>query len=181
MKALVAVAHPDDCVIFASAYMDAHPEYEWHIIYLTHYWWNKRSREISKYWQRRGIKTKFLGFKDHGRDLGSNALKTWPSDSAIKAIRKIAINYDFILTHGEEGEYGHPHHRVVHKAIKDFNVSKVYFSLDKFDLALTTNIALKELPRHAESILIHAKDGVSYYKEVLNEKENYSSTTKLSS
>jgi LmbE family N-acetylglucosaminyl deacetylase len=167
MKALVLVAHPDDCVIFASAYMDAHPEYEWDIVYLTHHWWEKRAREMTRYWRRRGIKTKFLGFKDHGRDLGSLTLKTWAEDSAIKTLRKIAIKYDFILTHGEEGEYGHPHHCVIHKAVKDFNVSKVYFSLDESDLAYPTNIALKELPRHAESILIHANTGISYYKEIL--------------
>jgi LmbE family N-acetylglucosaminyl deacetylase len=167
MKALVLVAHPDDCVIFASAYMDAHPEHEWTIVYLTHSWWQKRGREMSRYWRRRGIKTKFLGFKDHGRDLGSNTLKTWPESYAITAIRKIAIKYDFILTHNEEGEYGHPHHCVIHKAVKDFPVSKVYFSLDPNDLMYPTNIAIKELPRHAESILIHAKDGISYYKEFL--------------
>jgi LmbE family N-acetylglucosaminyl deacetylase len=167
MKAVVLVAHPDDCVIFASAYMDAHPEYEWDIVYLTQHWWNKRSREMSRYWRRRGIKTKFLGFKDHGRDLGANSLITWPEPEALTAVRKIAIKYDFILTHGEEGEYGHPHHRVIHKAVRDFNISKVYFSLDPCDLAYPTNIAIKELPRHTESILIHAKDGVSYYKEKL--------------
>ena len=166
MKALVAVAHPDDCVIFASAYMDAHPDYEWSIVYLTHHWWNKRAREMARYWRRRGIKTKFLGFKDHGRDLGSFSLKTWAEDAAIKAIRKEAIKYDFILTHNAEGEYGHPHHQVVHKAVKDFNVPKVYFSLDPKDREYPTNIELKELPRHYESILIHANSGVSYYKEV---------------
>ena len=167
MKALVVVAHPDDCVIFASAYMDAHPEYNWNIVYLTHSWWNKRAREMSRYWRKRGVKTKFLGFKDHGRDLGSLTLKTWSADSAIRAIRKVAIKYDFILTHGQEGEYGHPHHIVVHNAIKDFNVSKVYFTLEPFNtLGLPTNIKIKELPRHTESILIHAKE-ISYYREEL--------------
>lgn len=165
MKALVAVAHPDDCVIFASAYMDAHPDYEWSIVYLTHHWWNKRAREIARYWRRRSIKTQFLGFKDHGRDLGSYSLKTWSEDAAIKAIRKVAINYEFILTHNEEGEYGHPHHVVVHNAVKDFNVPKVYFSLHLKDLAYPTNIAMSELPRHFESILAHANSGVSYYTE----------------
>jgi LmbE family N-acetylglucosaminyl deacetylase len=165
MKALVAVAHPDDCVIFASAYMDAHPEYEWSIVYLTHHWWNKRAREIARYWRRRKISTKFLGFKDHGRDLGSFSLKTWCEDEAIRSIRNVAVNYDFILTHNEEGEYGHPHHQVVHNAVKDFNVPKVYFSLHIHDKSYPTNIILKELPRHYESILIHANTGVSYYKE----------------
>ena len=129
MKALVLVAHPDDCVIFASAYMDAHPEYEWHIVYLTHWRFHKRGREMSKYWKKRGVKTRYLGFKDHGRDLGLKGLHTWTETEAIRVIRRNAIGYDFILTHNAEGEYGHPHHQVIHKAVKDFNVSKVYFSL----------------------------------------------------
>ena len=165
MKAVVLVAHPDDCVIFASAYMDAHPEYDWTIVYLTHWRLHKRGREISKYWRKRGVKTRFLGFKDHGRDLGTNCLLTWNENDAIQAIRRIARRYEFILTHGEQGEYGHPHHRVVHRAARVFAVPKVYFSMDKCDLGLPLNIAIDELPRHRESIIIHAGEGIAYYKE----------------
>ena len=167
MKALVLVAHPDDCVIFASAYMDAHPEHEWTIKYLTCWRWHKRGREMSRYWRRRGIKTRYLGFKDHGRDLGLNGLHTWPEQEALRVLRREAQGYELVLTHGAEGEYGHPHHRVVHDAVKDMAVSKVYFSLDKTDLELPMNVAIGELPRHAESIKIHAKDGVAHYKEFL--------------
>ena len=167
MKTLVLVAHPDDCVIFASGYMDAHPEYEWSIIYLTCWRLHKRGREMARYWRKRGVKTKFLGFKDHGRDLGLNGLYTWTEIEALKALHKAALGYDLILTHGAEGEYGHPHHCVVHKAVKDFPVSKVYFSMDKNDLMFQLNIGMVELPRHMESILVHTKDGVAYYKEYL--------------
>jgi LmbE family N-acetylglucosaminyl deacetylase len=167
MKALVLVAHPDDCVIFASAYMDAHPEHEWTIKYLTHWRLHKRGREMSRYWRKRGIKTRYLGFKDHGRDLGLKGLHTWSEEEALRALRREAVGYDLILTHGEAGEYGHPHHKVVHKAVKNFTVRKVYFSLDTNDLALPITIALEELPRHAESIRIHAGTGVAYYKEQL--------------
>lgn len=165
MKALVLVAHPDDCVIFASGYMDAHPEHTWTIVYLTHWWWHKRGREMARYWRRRGIKTKFLGFKDHGRDLGTNTLLTWPEVDALQVLRRAAKGYELILTHNAEGEYGHPHHRVIHKAVKDFPVPKVYFSLDPNDLTYPLNIGLVELPRHAESIRIHAASGFAHYKE----------------
>ena len=167
MKALVLVAHPDDCVIFASAYMDAHPEHEWTIVYLTHWRWHKRGREMSRYWRKRGIKTSYLGFKDHGRDLGTNSLRTWDKHDALRALWQAAANYELILTHGEEGEYGHPHHCLVNESVKYHNVSKVYFSLDENDLMLPLNIGMSELPRHRESILIHAASGVAYYKELL--------------
>lgn len=168
MKALVLVAHPDDCVIFASGYMDAHPEYDWTITYLTHWRFHKRGREIAKYWRKRGIKTKFLGFKDHGRDLGLKGLFTWSEKEALRVLRRSAQGYDLILTHNENGEYGHPHHCVINKAVSDINVSKVYFSLDDRDLAFPVNIALDELPRHKESIEIHVSpSGFAYYKEQL--------------
>ena len=167
MKALVLVAHPDDCVIFASAYMDAHPEYEWSIVYLTCWRLHKRGREMARYWRRRGVKTQFLGFKDHGRDLGLNGLHTWSEAEAIRVLRRAAVGFPLVLTHNEEGEYGHPHHRVVHKAAQGLPVSKVYFSMDQNDLMLPLNIGMSELPRHAESIRIHAASGVAYYKEAL--------------
>jgi len=167
MKALVLVAHPDDCVIFASAYMDAHPEYEWSITYLTCWRWHKRGREIAKYWSKRGVKTKFLRFKDHGRDLGTNTLLTWPEVDALQSLQRAAQGYKLILTHNAEGEYGHPHHRVVHKAVKDFPVSKVYFSMNPLDLTYPLNIGMFELPRHRESIEVHASSGVAHYREFL--------------
>ena len=167
MRALVLVAHPDDCVIWASAYMDVHPEHEWTIVYLTHWRWHKRGREITKYWRKRGIRTEFLGFKDHGRDLGTNSLITWSEVDALTALRQAANGYELILTHNAEGEYGHPHHRVIHKAVKDLPVSKVYFSLDNADLTYPLNIGLLELPRHRASIEIHARSGFSHYKELL--------------
>jgi LmbE family N-acetylglucosaminyl deacetylase len=165
MNAIALVAHPDDCVIFASAYMDAHPEYKWTIVYLTCWRLHKRGREMARYWKRRGVKTHFLGFKDHGRDLGLNGLYTWDKNDAIRALRRATIGYELILTHGEQGEYGHPHHRVVHESTKAFGHKKVFFSIDNTDLMLPMNVGMSELPRHRESIKIHAPDGVAYYKE----------------
>lgn len=167
IRAVAIVAHPDDCVIFASAYMDAHPEYDWSILYLTHWRLHKRGREMARYWKKRGVKTRFLGFKDHGRDLGTNSLLTWSKADAIRTIRKHSHDYDLILTHNAIGEYGHPHHRVVYEATKDYMVSMVYFSLDPNDLTYKHNINLEELPRHRKSIEIHAASGYSHYMEFL--------------
>ena len=167
MRGLVLVAHPDDCVIFASGYMDAHPEYEWSIVYLTCWRFHKRGREMSRYWKKRGVKTRYLGFKDHGRDLGQNGLLTWTKEEALRVLKRYNQGYDLVLTHNAEGEYGHPHHRVVHESTKELKVPKVYFSLDENDLKLPLNIALNELPRHMKSIIIHAGTGFAYYKEEL--------------
>jgi hypothetical protein len=110
---------------------------------------------------------RFLGFKDHGRDLGTNSLITWPEDKAVRALQQATQEYDLILTHGAEGEYGHPHHRVVHKAVKDMTfVKKIYFSNDSTDMAYPVKISRDELPRHRAAIETHARP-IAYYKEEL--------------
>ena len=165
MRALVLVAHPDDCVIWAKAYMDAHPGHGWTICYLTHWRLHKRGREIARYWRKRNIPVRFLGFKDHGRDLGTNSLITWPEEDAIRVLQRATEDYDLILTHGAEGEYGHPHHRVVHKAVKDMPfVKKIYFSSEPTDMAYPVVIETDELPRHRAAIEAHAQT-VAYYRE----------------
>jgi LmbE family N-acetylglucosaminyl deacetylase len=167
MRALVLVAHPDDCVIWAKAYMDAHPNHGWTITYLTHWRLHKRGREISRYWCKRNIPVRFLGFKDHGRDLGTNSLITWPEAEAIKALQDATYDYDLILTHGANGEYGHPHHLVIHKAVKDMTfVKKIYFSSEPTDIAYPVVIETEELPRHREAIEIHAQP-MAYYTEAV--------------
>ena len=61
LKALCVVAHPDDCVIFAWPFIEAHPEFEWTIVYLTYTFFDSRAKEIQSYWDKRGITTTFLG------------------------------------------------------------------------------------------------------------------------
>jgi len=167
MKALVLVAHPDDCVIWAKAYMDAHPNHGWTITYLTHWRFHKRGREIACYWRKRNVPVRFLGFKDHGRDLGTNSLITWPEEEAIRVLQRATEDYDLLLTHGADGEYGHPHHRVVHQAVKDMPfVKKIYFSNKPTDTAYPVVIETDELPRHRDAIEAHAQP-VAYYTEEL--------------
>jgi LmbE family N-acetylglucosaminyl deacetylase len=145
--------------------MDAHPEHGWTITYLTHWRLQKRGREISRYWRRRNIPVRFLGFKDHGRDLGNNRLLTWPKEDAIRVLQRATEDYDLILTHGPEGEYGHPHHRVVHEAVKDMTfVKKIYFSTEPTDMAYPIVIETDELPRHRAGIEAHSRP-IAYYRE----------------
>jgi len=117
MKALAMVAHPDDCVIFAYSYIYNHPQHDWTICYLTYNETLPRGSEVMKFWQKRSIATIFLGFVDQW-----DTLQERPSlielASATQAIKQVIDNYDLVLTHNENGEYGHPHHRLVHQATK---------------------------------------------------------------
>ena len=81
MRAVALVAHPDDCVIFAWPFIEAHPEFEWTIVYLTYTFSDPRAREISAYWAKRGIVVSFLGMKDDWQYVKNKELGF---DSAVK-------------------------------------------------------------------------------------------------
>jgi len=148
MRAQVLVAHPDDCVIFARPFVDAHPDYEWSIVYLTYDYDDIRAMEISKYWNARNITTKFLGFIDNYTDIENNEL-SFSAELAESAIKK-AVDADLILTHFEDGDYGHIHHKFVNTVANKIDVPKVYFAstFNYTDEYVTTPLDLDQFPLH---------------------------------
>jgi LmbE family N-acetylglucosaminyl deacetylase len=148
MKAQVLVAHPDDCVIFARPFVDAHPDYEWSIVYLTYDYDDIRATEMSRYWNARNIPTKFLGFIDDYTDIENNEL-SFSAELAESAI-KHAVDADLILTHFEDGDYGHIHHKFVNTVANKIDVPKVYFAstFNYTDEYVTTPLDLDQFPLH---------------------------------
>jgi LmbE family N-acetylglucosaminyl deacetylase len=148
MKAQVLVAHPDDCVIFARPFVDAHPDYEWSMVYLTYDYDDIRSMEISRYWNARNIPTKFLGFIDDYTDIARDEISfsTELAESAIKH----AVDADMILTHFEDGDYGHIHHKFVNTVANKIDIPKVYFAstFNYTDEYVTTPLDLDQFPLH---------------------------------
>lgn len=117
MKALCIVAHPDDCVIFAYSYIYNHPELDWTVCYLTYTAESDRGQEFVRFWQSRNIESRFLGFLDDHRDQDAQRLNFWYGVDAEAACWDVAKDFDLVLTHDAEGEYGHIHHRVVHQGV----------------------------------------------------------------
>ena len=113
MKAIAMVAHPDDCVIFAYSYIHNHPEYAWTICYLTYCEW--QAQEFRQFWNRRNIPTIFLGYRDDYRDIENKRI-SFDVAQAQREIGNIISNYDLVLTHDENGDYGHLHHVFVNQA-----------------------------------------------------------------
>ncbi len=118
VKALCLVAHPDDCVIFAFSYIHNHPEMDWTVGYLTYSEQDPRGAELSAFWHRRNIRTVFLGFEDHWHDNEQKQFTRWTEESADSACWRLARDYDLVLTHDEQGDYGHIHHALVHRAVQ---------------------------------------------------------------
>jgi LmbE family N-acetylglucosaminyl deacetylase len=153
ITAQVVVAHPDDCIIFARPIMDAYPEFQWQIVYLTYDENTLRGREISQYWLKRNISTVFLGYEDDWNYVKHGSLG-FDKKQAVADI-KGAINADIIITHNVDGDYGHPHHRFVHEAVQSISVAKVYFASTfnyNKQYQATSKINFQELPLHEDVI-----------------------------
>lgn len=169
-RALCMVAHPDDCVIFAMPYIMNHREQNWTIGYLTYTAESDRGREIAAFWQRRDIDCVFLGFEDHWHDQEQQQFTRWNSADATSACQQLATQFDLVLTHAADGEYGHIHHVLVHQAVKTCGnvitfarpgTGNVRFGIDRDQLCI------HELPLHREVIeQILQNQEFNYYQEL---------------
>ena len=155
MKALCMVAHPDDCVIFAYSFIHNHPGLEWTICYLTYTKDHPRGIELSKFWQGRGIDTKFLGYADDYRDLDTNCL-SFDTVNAQQDIQNLCHKHDIILTHDASGDYGHIHHKFVNMSIPIDHGHVITFAppgkgTDTYKIPSGV-YSLNELPQHSSII-----------------------------
>jgi LmbE family N-acetylglucosaminyl deacetylase len=170
MKALCLVAHPDDCLIFAYSYIYNHCQYSWTIGYLTYTQNAPRGQEIQQFWRKRNIDTIFLGFDDHWHDNEHQTFTRWSGHDAITACRQLASNFDLVLTHGANGEYGHIHHKLVHHAVKHHPRVICFADLGEgqtYSLP-TDTYSLDEIPLHAEIVKSFHKFGhVNSYKDLV--------------
>ena len=119
MKALALVAHPDDCVIFAYSFIHAHPELSWTVCHLTHTeddYGRQRATEIENFWNKRCVQTMSLGYNDDYRD-NDNQRISFDSTKACAAIQRLCQDYDIVLTHNTDGDYGHIHHKFVYDCV----------------------------------------------------------------
>jgi hypothetical protein len=150
LNAVCLVAHPDDCVIFAWPFIEAHPEFKWTIVYLTYTFVDIRAKEVAAYWRQRNITTSFLGIKDDWQYVKNGKLGFDP-DIAKKDIINAASKYTLILTHNEDGDYGHPHHKFINTVANQIDTPKVYFASTfnyNTEYTVVNPVVLEELPLH---------------------------------
>jgi hypothetical protein len=114
MKAIAVVAHPDDCVIFAYSFIDKYSDLDWTICYLTYDSESPRGDEFKRFWQKRKVNTVFLGHEDNWRDIENKTI-SFDTSQARHDIQNLIRDFDIVLTHNAEGEYGHLHHVFVHQ------------------------------------------------------------------
>ena len=149
MKAIAMVAHPDDCVIFAYSFINHYKNYDWTVCYLTYTKQDPRGKEFAEFWNKRDIATKFLGYVDNWHDIENKQI-SFDTVLAAQDIQNTIAGYDLVLTHNEEGDYGHLHHVFVNHATAEhpcrvtfagpgqgtvkYTIDPGVYSLDEFPL-----------------------------------------------
>ena len=118
MKALIVVAHPDDETIWAGGTILRHPDWDWTVFSLS------RSDDPDRAPRFRAAVSE-LGAMGLMSDLDDSPVLTELSPG-LREIKSRILNmlperdYDFVLTHGEHGEYTlHERHEQVHRAVRD--------------------------------------------------------------
>lgn len=117
VKRVVIVAHPDDETIFAGHYL-LHNRNDVLVVCLTHAKDPVRSAEFKQVMDYLNVPYLMFDFPDC--EFGYDQKWTESMPLILEMLHKLQKNNNFeeVLTHNVQGEYGHRHHKVLHDCVK---------------------------------------------------------------
>src|SRR3989344_9368628 len=112
-KALVIVAHPDDETIWMGGMILRNLNWDWTILSLCRKDDPDRAPKFERVCNEYGASC-IISDLDDEEDLKLDI------EDIVDKIESLLVDkeYNFIFTHGENGEYGHQRHLEVHKAVR---------------------------------------------------------------
>ncbi len=129
-RARCLVAHPDDCLIFGFHYILSHRQYQWSVTYLILANDSPRVAEMRRYWAQHSVDVTSLELPHDPppSDLVRGRCSI-PFAQARHAVQVAVRDCDLVLSHGETGEYGHPHHLFLHGILRGLGLPFVAFDV----------------------------------------------------
>lgn len=124
-KALVIVAHPDDETIWSGGLILENPNWEWTIFSLCRAGDSDRAPKFRKACDEYNALSVIADLDDESDE----PLSTFGIKEMIKQNLQ-ETDFDFIFTHGKNGEYGHVRHVGVHEAVTEL-VKEKYLKCEK--------------------------------------------------
>ncbi|MFH1427355.1 MAG: PIG-L family deacetylase [Patescibacteria group bacterium] len=113
-SAIVVVAHPDDETIWMGGFILKHPQMSWTIFSLCRASDSDRAQKFLHVCQRYKARAIITDLEDDGK---LNLRQTLPIIKKIMLQRIKNKKFDYIFTHGFNGEYGHPRHIGVYRVV----------------------------------------------------------------
>lgn len=174
-EALVIVAHPDDETIWMGGTILKNSQWNWTIIALCR---KNDSDRMPKFLE----VCKFYNANAIISDLDDEKLEPLSVRKVIEKIKQLIPKkkYDYIFTHGRNGEYGHLRHKEVHKAVKkmiennELECEKVYYFSYKKGEKSTPGIPELKIPKPDEnSDLVISLDNHQYFNKLKLIKDIY--------
>ena len=113
------VSHPDDEALFGGAELLSHPD-EYKVVVLDEYHNDIRRREFLD-------SMRFIGIHEYEHWTGFKGREDYFREKLIYELLRVLRERDYkkIVTHGENGEYGHPRHRACHDVLSHLRPEKL--------------------------------------------------------
>lgn len=150
---LMVVAHPDDETFWGGGTLAVGSD--WGVICLTHAGNRLRRRAFRRAMRVLGTPSIILDLPDRKEHEVAPADRKWAADQLLSFVN--ATHVEQVMTHGPDGEYGHPLHRAVSGIVADIceDTERLwYFNFDVgFDLETSDPRAWTQKMRAVECYL----------------------------
>jgi len=145
-RAMVLVAHPDDEIIWMGGTILTHSETSWTIVSLCRRSDPDRAPKFGRVAKHLGARGVILDVEDEGMmNIRESVLII---EESLRQVRGVTSKvFTHVFTHAYNGEYGHPRHKGVHRAVRAMALSGVlkterlfYFGYEMLDEAFQPSV-----------------------------------------